>query len=142
MRGKALAAIMTLTVGGSLVLSSCAVVTKSTEASTETFQNTTDVSTDFTSSTSERDKDKADMQRVNAYARVNLDRLREDMARGGGEHLAAFSHLLGINDAHQVEFFALAKGRYAVLFGSEPTTAPQMVARLTTELDHYPGWRQ
>ena len=142
MTSKALLGIITVTMGGSLVLSSCAVVTKSTEASSETFQNTTDVSTDFTSSTSERDKDKSETQRVNAFARANLDRLREDMARGGGEHLAAFSYLLGINGSHQAEFFALAKDNYTVLFGSEPTTAPEMVARLTTELDHYPGWRQ
>ena len=136
--------IKTIAIVGSMaLLSSCAVITKSTEGSTETFQNTSDVSTDFTSSTSARDKDKTGKaQQVDAFAMANLDRLREDMARGGGEHLTAFSHLLGIRETHQTEFFAFAKQKYSVVFSSEPTTAKDMVARLNLELNDYPGWRQ
>lgn len=124
------------------LLSSCAVVTRSTEGSTETFENTSDASTELTSSTSPRDEDKDSANRkVKAYAAANLDRLREDMARGGGEHLTAFAHLLGIRDAHRAEFYSLARDRYPVLFSSEPTTSEVMLARLEVELSNHPDWR-
>ena len=116
-------------------LSSC-------EGTTETFQNTSNASTEFTSSTSPGDKDKSDAQLVNAYAAANFDRLREDMARGGGEHLAAFSHLLRIKEDHQSDFFQLTREKYGVLFSSDSTDAKEMVARLDTELKAYPEWRE
>lgn len=128
--------------GISALMSSCAVVTKSTEASSETFENTSDASTDMTLSTSPRDEDRdSGNRKVKAYAAVNLDRLREDMARGGGEHLTAFAHLLGIRDTHRAEFYALARDRYPVLFSSEPTTSEVMLARLDVELGNHPDWR-
>ncbi len=73
---------------------------------------------------------------------VNLDRLKEDMARGGGEHLTAFAQLLGVKESHQADFFAVAKRDYPVLFSTEPTTSEQLLARLDTELNAYPSWRQ
>ena len=125
------------------LLSSCAVTTKSTEGSSETFQNTSEASTKFTSSTSPRDEEKqGSAQNVKQFATVNLERLREDMARGNGEHLTAFAHLLGIKYSHQTEFFAVTKQNYPILFGSEPTTSEDMLARLDAELAAYPAWRQ
>jgi hypothetical protein len=126
-----------------VILFSCAVVTRSTEGSTETFQNTTDATSDLTSSTSPRDEEKkSEVQKVKMFATVNLDRLKEDMARGSGEHLTAFAHLLGVKETHQSEFFAFTKKNYSILFSSEPTTSEDMVARLNTELEAYPVWRQ
>lgn len=128
--------------GITALISSCAVFTKSTEGTSETFENSSEASTDMTLSTSPRDDDKESGNRkVKAYASVNLDRLREDMARGGGEHLTAFAHLLGIRDAHRAEFYSLARDRYPELFSSEPTTSEMMLARLDIELDKHPGWR-
>ncbi|HBG05272.1 MAG: hypothetical protein A2075_20850 [Geobacteraceae bacterium GWC2_58_44] len=125
------------------ILSACAVTTRSTEGTSETFANTSDATTDLTLSTSPRDKDSdADARNVKQFASVNLDRLQQDMARGGGEHLTAFAHLLGIKETHQPEFFRVTKQNYPKLFGSEPTTAEDMLARLNTELDAYPTWRQ
>jgi hypothetical protein len=130
-------------VGCMALLSSCAVFTRSTEGTSETLHNTTDVSTDFTSSTSPRDEDKnSEAQKVKAFAAVNIDRLKEDMARGSGEHLTAFAHLLGIKENHKSDFFTLTKQNYPVLFSSEPTTSEDMLARLNTELNDYPAWRQ
>lgn len=144
-----MSAIMPVTIRlmliGSLmvILSACAVTTRSTEGTSETFQNTSDASTDFTSSTSPRDDDKmTDAQNVKRFASVNLDRLKEDIARGGGEHLTAFAHLLGIKEMHQPEFFRVSKQNYPTLFSPEPTTSEDMLARLETELDAYPTWRQ
>lgn len=135
--------IRVIIVGSLMVLlSSCAVTIKSTEASSETFQNTSEASTKFTSSTSPRDEEKtSDAQNVKLFAKVNLERLREDIALGSGEHLTAFAHLLGINEIHQTEFFAVTKQNYPMLFGSEPTTSDDMLARLNTELAAYPAWR-
>jgi hypothetical protein len=135
--------IRLIAVGSLLALvSACAVTTDSTKGTSETLQNTSEAATKFTSSTSPRDEDKAsDAQKVKRFAAVNLDRLREDMARGGGEHLTAFAHLLGVRENHQAEFFALTKQNYPILFGSEPTTSDEMVARLDRELAAYPAWQ-
>jgi len=134
---------LTAVAGFMMLLSSCAVTTRSTEGSSETFQNTTDASTEFTSSTSPRDEDKkSDAQSVKQFAAVNLDRLKGDMARGGGEHLTVFAHLLGIRESHQGEFFAVTKQNYPLLFGSGPASSETMLARLNTELEAHPAWRQ
>lgn len=130
---------------GSLMalLSACAVTTRSTEGTSETFHNTSDATTDVTLSTSPRDDAKDAQERnVKQFATVNLDRLQQDMARGGGEHLAAFAHLLGIKETHRQDFFRVTKQNYPKLFGSEPTTADEMLARLDTELEAYPTWRR
>ncbi|MGD0585124.1 MAG: DUF3015 family protein [Oryzomonas sp.] len=136
---------MRVVVAGSLMalVSSCAVTTDSTKGTSETLQNTSEASTNFTSSTSPRDEGKtSDAQNVKRFASVNLDRLREDMARGSGEHLTAFAHLLGVRENRQAEFFAVTKQNYPILFGSEPTTSDEMLARLDTELAANPAWRQ
>ncbi len=126
-----------------LITTSCAVTTRSFEGTSETLDNTSDASTDFTSSTSIREKEnKIDQdQQILAYAESNLERLREEMARGGGEHLTAFAYLLGIKESHQAEFFIMTKEKYPELFSTEPTTARQLVDRLNKELRNYPEWR-
>jgi hypothetical protein len=130
-------------VGFTVMLSACAVTTRSTEATTETIENTSEASTDFTSSTSPRDEEKdSQAHKIKTFAAVNIDRLKEDMARGNGEHLTAFAHLLGIPEIHRAEFFALTKQKYPILFNSEPTTSEDMLAKLNTELNDHPGLRQ
>jgi hypothetical protein len=125
-----------------VVLSSCAVTTNTTEGTTETFENTTEVSTDFTSSTSPGGDDEAKAEKTRAFAAANLERLREDMARGGGEHLASLAHLLGVSPNHREDFFVLTREKYSVLFTSEPTMPEDLLARLDTELGAHPRWRQ
>ena len=130
-------------VGFMVMLSSCATTTRSTEATTETLENTSEASTDFTSSTSPRDEEKASQaHKIKTFAAVNIDRLKEDMARGNGEHLTAFAHLLGIPETHRAEFCALTKQKYPILFSSEPTTSEDMLAKLNTELNDHPRWWQ
>lgn len=143
MKNKAYSALKLIPVVGlMLITTSCAVTTRSFQGTSETLENTSDASTDFTSSTSIREDTKYDQNRqVLAYADSNLSQLREEMARGGGEHLTAFAYLLGIKESHQPEFFVLTKDKYSVLFSSEPTTANQLVARLNDELRDYPQWR-
>lgn len=129
--------------GFTALLSSCAVTTRSTEGTSETFQNTSEASTDMTSSTSPRDEEKeSNAQKAERFAAANLERLQGDMARGGGEHLTAFAHLLGIKETRQGEFFSYTKQNYPLLFSSEPTTSADLLARLDTELEANPAWRQ
>lgn len=126
-----------------LVTAGCAPTTRSTEGSSETFANTSEASTKFTSSTSPRSSsDQAELQRLHAFTAVNFSRLREEMARGNGEHLAALASLLHISEAHQAEFFALSKQNFSRLFSSEQTTPDEMLARLDTQLSIFPYLQQ
>ncbi len=124
-----------------LLMSSCAVTSRTTQGTSETFQNTSEASTKFSSSTSPRsNKEMAREVKVKAFAAANIQRLEEDIARGGGEHLSSFAHLLGILDSHRAEFYAMTKQKYPVLFSSNPTTPEQLLARLDAELAVHPQW--
>jgi hypothetical protein len=46
------------------------------------------------------------------FAEVTFDDLSQEMAQGGGEHLASLATLLGVPSDRQAEFFALAQERY------------------------------
>jgi hypothetical protein len=142
MEKKVSLTIMLLSFVSMVLLSSCAVFTRATEGTTETLENTSEASTDFTSSTSPRDDDSSQAEKTRAFAAANLDRLREDMARGGGEHLASLAHLLGVSPNHREDFFVLTREKYPVLFSSEPTVPEDLLARLDTELNAHPRWRQ
>lgn len=119
-----------------MVLSSCAITTNATNGTSDSLQNTSDATTD----SSGGDHHEARNQKVKAFTAANFDRLREDMARGGGEHLASLAYLLGIGKDHRADFFALAKENYPVLFSSEPTTPEVFLARLGSELNEHPEW--
>jgi len=78
-------------------------------------------------------------QKVNAFAEVNLDHLRQEMARGQGEYLASFASLLGVPADRRNDFYALTQETYSALFKSEQTTAHEMLAALDQELSAHPG---
>jgi hypothetical protein len=78
--------------------------------------------------------------KVKAFVAANIQRLEEDIARGGGEHLSSFAYLLGILDSHRAEFYSMTKQKFPVLFSTNPTTPEQLLARLDTELDAHPQW--
>ncbi len=138
-----LPAKITILMGCLTLISSCAVFTDSMEGSTETFQNTSDASTDFTSSTSPRKEEKdSQAQKVKAFAEANFDHLKGDMARGGGEHLATFAYLLGISKSHQSDFFVFTREQYPVLIKSASTNSGEMLAELDAELVAHPEWKR
>jgi hypothetical protein len=123
-----------------IIINACAVTNSSTESSSQTFQNTTDTSSKFTSSTSPgsgSDKSAKNEQAL-AFSRVQLERIKTDMAVGGGEHLTSLATLLGVPSHNQPEFFALTKANFSTLFSSEPTTAEDLLARLDDQLDTHP----
>ena len=123
------------------VLYACAVTTAPTEASSNTFENTTDASSKFTSSTSTGSDsgESAQNEQALAFSRVQLERIKTDMAVGGGEHLAALAALLGVPSDNQPEFFALTKANFSTLFSSEQTTAEELLARLDNQLYTHPA---
>lgn len=56
-----------------------------------------------------------DSERASLFIGINYASLSEDMARGGGEHLASLATLMHVPFEHQPEFFAAAQERYVFL---------------------------
>ena len=73
---------------------------------------------------------KASNEKVRHYASNNLDRLAVDMARGQGEHLDAFSHLLQIGQKDRGDFTALAQQNFDLLFAHDHVTADEFLIKL------------
>jgi Protein of unknown function (DUF3015) len=70
--------------------------------------------------------------RLYPFAGGNMDRLAEDMARGQGETLATFAHLLGIAESDRPAFYSFTKAHFAELFAGDAVTEADMIAALTT----------
>jgi hypothetical protein len=123
------------------ILYACAVTNSSTESSSQTFQNTTDASSKFTSSTSpgSGSSDSAKKEQALVFSKMNLERIKTDMAVGGGEHITSLATLLEIPAYNQQEFFALTKSDFSILFSSDQTTAEELLARLDDELNANPN---
>lgn len=79
-----------------------------------------------------------DDQKVNAFAALNFENLKHDMAQGRGEYLASLGTLLGVPRDHQAEFFALTQEKYPILVQSDRTTPGEMLAALNRELSANP----
>jgi hypothetical protein len=56
-----------------------------------------------------------DSERASLFIGINYASLTEDMARGGGEHLASLATLMHVPLEHQPEFFAVAQERFPSL---------------------------
>jgi len=77
---------------------------------------------------------KADSGKIRHYASNNFDRLAEDMARGDGEHLAAFASLLGLADSDYDEFAAFSQENFERLFPHDDVTVGEFLAALGHEM--------
>ena len=73
-------------------------------------------------------------QQTTEFTRVNLERLKNDMAAGQGEYLSSLAALLGVGTSQQPAFFAFTKDKFNVLFPNEHTTATEMLAVLEREM--------
>ena len=74
--------------------------------------------------------------KVRVFASQNLDHLAAEMARGQGERLDAFAHLIEVQSEHLAELRSLAQDRFEVLFPHDEVTAGEMLralARLMAE---------
>ena len=60
----------------------------------------------------------------------NLDSLAQDIAQGGGEHLAVLASLMGVVKGDEAAFFHVAQSHYGALFSSTETNGSQMLSAL------------
>lgn len=99
-----------------------------------TSKQTTDTTSNITGTTSGKSwfdgglvrKD----QEVQAFADLNFDNLKQDMAKGRGEYLASLGSLMGVAPARQDEFFTLTQAHYGTLVSSEQTTPAELLVAL------------
>ena len=75
---------------------------------------------------------------VNVFAAANYDSLSQEMAQGGGEHLASLAELMGIRDENRAEFYALAQVQYASLVQSGDRTPAAMLKVLHRGMETHP----
>ncbi|MGH7260079.1 MAG: DUF3015 family protein [Nitrospiraceae bacterium] len=69
------------------------------------------------------------IEQATIFANLNFDNLSQEMAQGGGEHLASLATLLGVPAEQQPAFFAMTQEKYATLVQSgEPTPAAMLKA--------------
>lgn len=73
-------------------------------------------------------------EQVAAFTQTHLERLKQDMAAGQGEHLASLATLLGIEPSRQSDFFDLTQRQFTELFPSDRTTATELLAALDRAL--------
>ena len=76
--------------------------------------------------------------RLQMFAGANMDNLARDMARGDGETLDAFAHLMSISDADRAHFFQFTQQHFADVFANDTTTAGQMLGNLKGLMAHDP----
>jgi hypothetical protein len=63
-----------------------------------------------------------------AFAEVNFQDLKRNMASGGGEFLQSFSTLLGCEEAAKPIFFKMTQEKYATILPSEKSGPMDLVA--------------
>src|ERR1043165_8032109 len=77
--------------------------------------------------------------KVNIFTAANYDSLSQEMARGGGEHLASLAELMGVPQENRPEFFALAQTQYASLLASGDDSPAAMVETLQSGMKTHPN---
>lgn len=99
-----------------------------------TTKETTDTTSNITGTTSGKSWFEGGLvkkdQEVNAFANLNFDNLKQDMAMGRGEYLASLGSLMGVAPARQDDFFVLTQTHYTALIRSEQTTPGEMLVAL------------
>jgi len=69
-------------------------------------------------------------EQATMFTSLNFDNLSQEMAQGGGEHLASLAALLGVPAEQQPAFFAMTQEKYATLVQSGETTPAAMLKAL------------
>lgn len=99
-----------------------------------TTKETTDTTSNITGTTSGKSWFEGGLvkkdQEVNAFANLNFDNLKQDMAMGRGEYLASLGSLMGVAPVRQDEFFVLTQTHYTTLVRSEQTTPDEMLVAI------------
>jgi hypothetical protein len=74
-----------------------------------------------------------------AFAEVNFQDLKGNMAAGGGEYLASFATLLGCEDSAKPGFAKLTQDKFEVLVPSASTTPIQMLISVKQQIKASPS---
>lgn len=69
-----------------------------------------------------------------AFAEVNFDDLKRDMAAGGGEYLRSFSSLLGCEESARPAFFKMTQDRLETIIPSEKAGPIELVVATKGEI--------
>lgn len=74
-----------------------------------------------------------------AFAEVNFQDLKRNMAMGGGEYLTSFSTLLGCEESAKPAFFKMSQNKYASLVPTAETTPVAMLASVKEQIKADPA---
>jgi hypothetical protein len=74
-----------------------------------------------------------------AFAEVNFQDLKRNMASGGGEYLASFATLLGCEESVKPEFFHMTQAKYESILPSASTTPIAMVGAVKQQIKADPA---
>ena len=77
-------------------------------------------------------------QQTNLFIASTFDTLSEDMARGGGEHLAALATLMGVPAEQQPAFFAMAQQQYGAFVEAGELSSVAVVRALQEAMKEQP----
>lgn len=80
--------------------------------------------------------------RASLFVASAFETLSEDMARGGGEHLAALATLMGVPVEHQMAFFAIVQQHYRGLVETGETSSVALVKALQDAMNGQPVFAQ
>lgn len=69
-----------------------------------------------------------------AFAEVNFQDLKRNMATGGGEFLSSFSTLLGCEDAAKPALFKMSQEKYESILPTDKTTPIQLVVGMKAQI--------
>jgi len=126
-----------------LVHGMCVVLLGLSLSACNTTKATLDTTEKFFSSTSPEDLFSADGivvkdQKINLFAGVAYENLRQESATGGGQYVSSLAKLYQIPDGRQGEFALLLQRNHSDLFGSglneDRSAHLKMVNRLNQEL--------
>jgi hypothetical protein len=78
------------------------------------------------------------IEEATLFASLTFDNLSQEMAQGGGEHLASLATLLGVPAEQQAEFFAMTQEKYATLVQSGETSPRAMLISLQEAMAAHP----
>lgn len=78
--------------------------------------------------------------KASIFAAANYESLSQEMARGGGEHLASLAELMGVREESRPEFFTMAQTRYASLVESGDSTPGAMIQTLQSGMEAHPSF--
>jgi hypothetical protein len=76
--------------------------------------------------------------KVTVFASANFNNLSQDMARGGGEHLASLAQLLNIPEENRAEFYTLSQTRYRDMIRSGQNTPAALLASIDSGMASHP----